>query len=302
MFIKILLFIYIVRLNNAVLVDTSLNQNKDPTKANGWQMVKVYHPPSQATAYKYELYAYPKYEFEYSVSDKKTGDHKHHHETRDGDRVRGEYSLVETDGSLRKVQYHADDHNGFNAIVSKFVNKHGDHAVSVTDHTRFFYPVGHNVKINHYFPGKDYQYQKIEAPENDKISKPVHEETTLGKQNDAKIIPESVEKLAILRPIASAEENKPSATEEILPSPQPEIVAAVPVQVIPAIVSVVPKEELNIVNTETEPPSPDVKISEAVPLKELSSTIGDKKVEKEDQSDSDVASSYYHSKIYYIGY
>lgn len=58
------------------------------------------------------LQAYPKYEFEYSVSDQKTGDHKHHKEARDGDRVRGEYSLVESDGSLRKVQYHADDHNG----------------------------------------------------------------------------------------------------------------------------------------------------------------------------------------------
>lgn len=56
--------------------------------------------------------AYPKYEFGYAVSDKKTGDHKRHHETRDGDRVRGEYSLVEPDGSLRKVIYDADDYNG----------------------------------------------------------------------------------------------------------------------------------------------------------------------------------------------
>lgn len=46
------------------------------------------------------------------MSDKKTGDHKSHRESRDGDRVRGEYSLVEPDGSLRKVEYDADDHNG----------------------------------------------------------------------------------------------------------------------------------------------------------------------------------------------
>lgn len=56
--------------------------------------------------------SYPKYEFEYAVSDKKTGDHKQHHESRDGHRVRGGYSLVEPDGSLRKVEYDADDHNG----------------------------------------------------------------------------------------------------------------------------------------------------------------------------------------------
>lgn len=58
------------------------------------------------------LQAYPKYEFEYAVSDKKTGDYKRHFETRDGDKVKGEYSLVEPDGSLRMVQYDADDHNG----------------------------------------------------------------------------------------------------------------------------------------------------------------------------------------------
>lgn len=59
------------------------------------------------------LQTYPKYEFEYAVSDKKTGDHKHHHEARDGDRVRGGYSLVEPDGSLRKVEYNADDQHGY---------------------------------------------------------------------------------------------------------------------------------------------------------------------------------------------
>lgn len=56
--------------------------------------------------------AYPKYEFDYAVSDKTTGDHKRHQETRDGDKVWGEYSLVEPDGSLRKVEYKADDYNG----------------------------------------------------------------------------------------------------------------------------------------------------------------------------------------------
>ncbi|XP_052750382.1 cuticle protein 7-like isoform X2 [Galleria mellonella] len=62
-------------------------------------------------------HAYPKYAFEYSVSDPHTGDHKSQHEIRDGDVVHGYYSLVQPDGSVRKVEYTADDHNGFNAIV-----------------------------------------------------------------------------------------------------------------------------------------------------------------------------------------
>lgn len=40
-------------------------------------------------------------------------------EARDGDVVKGQYSLVEPDGSVRTVDYTADPVNGFNAIVSK---------------------------------------------------------------------------------------------------------------------------------------------------------------------------------------
>lgn len=38
---------------------------------------------------------------------------------RDGDVVKGQYSLVEPDGSVRVVDYVADPVNGFNAVVSK---------------------------------------------------------------------------------------------------------------------------------------------------------------------------------------
>ncbi|CAH2107159.1 unnamed protein product [Euphydryas editha] len=65
-----------------------------------------------------EEYAHPKYDFSYSVADGHTGDNKSQHESRDGDAVHGEYSLVEADGSVRTVQYTADAHNGFNAVVS----------------------------------------------------------------------------------------------------------------------------------------------------------------------------------------
>lgn len=38
---------------------------------------------------------------------------------RDGDVVKGSYSLVEPDGTIRTVHYTADDHNGFNAVVER---------------------------------------------------------------------------------------------------------------------------------------------------------------------------------------
>ncbi|XP_026473038.1 cuticle protein 7-like [Ctenocephalides felis] len=63
--------------------------------------------------------AYPKYSFNYGVKDEHTGDHKTQTEERDGDVVKGSYSLVEPDGSVRTVEYTADDHNGFNAVVHK---------------------------------------------------------------------------------------------------------------------------------------------------------------------------------------
>lgn len=65
----------------------------------------------------YVLKAHPKYEFKYGVSDHHTGDNKEQHEVRDGDVVKGEYSLHEPDGTIRIVKYTADKHNGFNAQV-----------------------------------------------------------------------------------------------------------------------------------------------------------------------------------------
>ncbi|KAL3277770.1 hypothetical protein HHI36_013110 [Cryptolaemus montrouzieri] len=59
------------------------------------------------------------YKFEYGVSDPHTGDHKSHWEVRENGVVRGEYSLLEPDGTTRVVQYTADDHNGFRAVVKR---------------------------------------------------------------------------------------------------------------------------------------------------------------------------------------
>ncbi|KAG5880409.1 hypothetical protein JTB14_003080 [Gonioctena quinquepunctata] len=66
-----------------------------------------------------DYYAHPRYQFEYGVSDPHTGDHKSQHEVRDGDAVKGYYTVADPDGTLRSVHYTADDHNGFNAVVQK---------------------------------------------------------------------------------------------------------------------------------------------------------------------------------------
>ncbi|XP_026739999.1 cuticle protein 21-like [Trichoplusia ni] len=67
----------------------------------------------------FDYYNSPKYAFNYGVADPSTGDVKSQHETRDGDVVKGQYSLVEPDGSIRTVDYTADPIHGFNAVVSK---------------------------------------------------------------------------------------------------------------------------------------------------------------------------------------
>jgi len=63
----------------------------------------------------------PQYQYAYNVQDSLTGDSKSHEETRDGDIVKGQYSLIEPDGSRRTVNYYADPVNGFNAVVQKDV-------------------------------------------------------------------------------------------------------------------------------------------------------------------------------------
>ncbi|XP_058454333.1 cuticle protein 21 [Malaya genurostris] len=65
--------------------------------------------------------SYPQYQYAYNVQDTLTGDSKTQEETRDGDIVKGSYSLIEPDGSRRIVNYYADPINGFNAVVQKDV-------------------------------------------------------------------------------------------------------------------------------------------------------------------------------------
>ncbi|KAI5636111.1 insect cuticle protein domain-containing protein [Phthorimaea operculella] len=73
---------------------------------------------------------HPRYAYNYAVNDPHTHDKKAQWELRDGGTVKGSYSLVEPDGSLRVVDYHADDHTGFNAVVKKLgVGVHSAHHV-----------------------------------------------------------------------------------------------------------------------------------------------------------------------------
>ncbi|XP_077294680.1 larval cuticle protein A2B-like [Arctopsyche grandis] len=62
---------------------------------------------------------HPQYNFAYDIQDGLTGDSKSQHESRDGDVVHGSYSVVDPDGHKRTVEYTADPHNGFNAVVHR---------------------------------------------------------------------------------------------------------------------------------------------------------------------------------------
>lgn len=57
------------------------------------------------------------YSFSYGVKDLHTGDIKHQWEKKIGDVIKGHYSMVESDGRIRIVDYTADSKNGFKAIV-----------------------------------------------------------------------------------------------------------------------------------------------------------------------------------------
>ncbi|CAB3387592.1 Hypothetical predicted protein [Cloeon dipterum] len=76
-----------------------------------------------------DYHARPHYSFNYGVNDPHTGDHKSQSETRDGDYVKGQYSLLEADGTTRTVDYTADPINGFNAHVTR--SGHAVHAAPV---------------------------------------------------------------------------------------------------------------------------------------------------------------------------
>lgn len=59
------------------------------------------------------------YNFAYAIRDQTTGDVKSQQEVRRGDQVKGQYTMMDSDGYQRIVDYRADDKNGFDAEVRR---------------------------------------------------------------------------------------------------------------------------------------------------------------------------------------
>lgn len=112
-------------------------------------------------------YAPAQYKFNYDVHDEHTGDIKSHEESRHGDQVQGKYSLIDSDGYRRTVEYTADKHHGFNAIVHREpVHGHKQiqhapivhhvpivqHAVPVATHAIHHAPIFHPVQYHNAAP------------------------------------------------------------------------------------------------------------------------------------------------------
>lgn len=81
--------------------------------------IKAFQAPVLAKVSEEALVSVPKYSFAYDIRDALTGDSKSHIEDRNGDLVKGQYSLNDPDGTRRIVDYTADSVNGFKAIVRK---------------------------------------------------------------------------------------------------------------------------------------------------------------------------------------
>ncbi|VVC29059.1 Insect cuticle protein,Chitin-binding type R&R consensus [Cinara cedri] len=134
-------------LASSAISDTTAKHGHRQTDAGDKKISKRdYYAPE----YNHDQYSYPAYRFEYGVHDPHTGDIKKQYEERDGDTVRGYYSLVEPDGSIRLVEYTADAKNGFQAVVKKFGHSH--HPDTVTHHMNH----GHNK--HHLHDGGDDAY------------------------------------------------------------------------------------------------------------------------------------------------
>ncbi|XP_013135189.1 PREDICTED: histidine-rich glycoprotein-like [Papilio polytes] len=73
-----------------------------------------HHAPEHHEEY---AWSYPLYDFSYKVEDPHTHDYKGSEETRDGDKVKGMYWLIQPDGVKRTVKYYVDKDSGYNAVV-----------------------------------------------------------------------------------------------------------------------------------------------------------------------------------------
>ncbi|XP_050084679.1 cuticle protein-like [Anopheles aquasalis] len=105
------------------------------------------------------------YQFAYDVHDDHTGDVKSQQEERHGDVVKGQYTLIDADGYRRIVDYTADDHNGFNAVVRREPIEGHKIVKTVAPVAKLIAPVAPIAKV--YAPAPAY-HTKVLAPQ------PVH--------------------------------------------------------------------------------------------------------------------------------
>lgn len=73
---------------------------------------------------------FPTYKFGYGVRDQYTHDYKGQWEHRDGDVVKGQYTIDEPDGTHRLVEYSSDAHNGLKVFVRRKGLAHHPHGES----------------------------------------------------------------------------------------------------------------------------------------------------------------------------
>ncbi|KAJ6643956.1 Cuticle protein 19 [Pseudolycoriella hygida] len=110
---------------------------------------------------------HPAYAFSYGVKDLHTGDVKSQWESRDDGVVKGHYSVLEPDGSIRSVDYTADAKNGFKAVVKT----HGPnvHPITESPHSSAYHgddDTSSQSKINHY--SKDQEHIVLSSDFNKK--------------------------------------------------------------------------------------------------------------------------------------
>lgn len=67
-----------------------------------------------------------KYNFDYTVADRQTGDLKSHHESRYGDNVEGRYTMVDSDGMQRVVEYRDNGEGLETKVVRVPTTFHGE--------------------------------------------------------------------------------------------------------------------------------------------------------------------------------
>lgn len=96
---------------------------------------------------------------------------KSHSEKRDGHSVQGRYELLDSDGFKRVVEYTADEHNGFNAVVTRIPVGHAP-VVKKVYQPEIVKPVPAPVKyfnapqptVVKSYVSEPYQHQKLIAP------------------------------------------------------------------------------------------------------------------------------------------